>query len=56
MKPLKDIPEDEGVIREQIELRVKLHRTLVGTLYPGILEDEIGALRLRLRSLQEHAG
>ena len=56
MIPMKDMPEGEGVIREQIEIRVRLHNQMVGQLYPGILEDEIGALRLRLRSLQEHAG
>jgi hypothetical protein len=51
---LSGIPEDADValLEEEIEARVKMFDTLVGQLYRGIVADEIGALRARLRDLR----
>lgn len=47
--PLDQIPDDENLIREQIEVRRKLLPQMVGWLYPSILSDEIAKLQERLK-------
>jgi hypothetical protein len=32
-------------LEEEVTIRLKLHDEMVGTLYPGILRDEIAQLR-----------
>ncbi len=44
--------ESVNALVEQIELRYKLINEMVGTLYPGIVFDQIGKIREHLRSVE----
>jgi hypothetical protein len=53
MMDMSDIPDDVTVIREQITVRVNLSRQMVGSLYLGILSDQVEELCQRLRAIDQ---
>lgn len=44
-----------SMLRQDIEDRTSLIRTMVGTLYPSILSDECGELRAMIREIEHEA-